>query len=132
MTPKILFAGGGTAGHVEPALAVANWLRNEKPNWEYVFVGTTKGLENQLVPAAGFNLLHISKVVLPRQLTPETFILPIKIFIATWQAIKYAKMLIWLLGLAGMPAHQFILPPQFFVSQYLFTRQMLFRAGQIA
>jgi len=94
MTPKILFAGGGTAGHVEPALAVANWLRNEKPNWDYVFVGTKKGLENQLVPAAGFNLLHISKVVLPRQLTPETFILPIKVFIATGRQLNYVKKLI--------------------------------------
>jgi len=91
MTTKILFAGGGTAGHVEPALAVANWLRNEKPNWEYVFVGTKKGLENQLVPAAGFELLHISKVVLPRQFTPESFVLPIRILTATWQAIKICK-----------------------------------------
>jgi UDP-N-acetylglucosamine--N-acetylmuramyl-(pentapeptide) pyrophosphoryl-undecaprenol N-acetylglucosamine transferase len=59
MTPKILFAGGGTAGHVEPALAVASWLRNVKPNWEYVFVGTKNGLENQLVPIADFNLTHM-------------------------------------------------------------------------
>ena len=99
MTTKILFAGGGTAGHVEPALAVANWLRNEKPNWEYVFVGTKKGLENQLVPAAGFDLLHISKVVLPRQFTPETFVLPIKILTATWQAIKICKEVDLVIGL---------------------------------
>jgi UDP-N-acetylglucosamine--N-acetylmuramyl-(pentapeptide) pyrophosphoryl-undecaprenol N-acetylglucosamine transferase len=78
MTPKILFAGGGTAGHVEPALAVASWLRNKKPNWEYLFVGTKNGLENQLVPIAGFNLSYIPKVLMPRQLTPETFIWPIK------------------------------------------------------
>lgn len=101
MTPKILFAGGGTAGHVEPALAVAHWLRNEKPNWEYVFVGTKKGLENQLVPAAGFDLLHISKVVLPRQFTPETLILPIKIFIAAWQAIKICKKVDLVIGFGG-------------------------------
>lgn len=101
MTTKILFAGGGTAGHVEPALAVANWLRNEKPNWEYVFVGTKKGLENQLVPAAGFELLHISKVVLPRQFTPETFLLPIRILTATWQAIKICKKVDLVVGFGG-------------------------------
>ena len=101
MTTKILFAGGGTAGHVEPALAVANWLRNEKPNWKYVFVGTKKGLENQLVPAAGFDLLHISKVVLPRQFTPESFVLPIRILTATWQAIKICKKVDLVVGFGG-------------------------------
>ncbi len=59
MNPKIIFAGGGTAGHVEPALAVAANLRKIKPNFEILFVGTKKGLENQLVPAASFPLVFI-------------------------------------------------------------------------
>jgi UDP-N-acetylglucosamine--N-acetylmuramyl-(pentapeptide) pyrophosphoryl-undecaprenol N-acetylglucosamine transferase len=101
MTPKILFAGGGTAGHVEPALAVASWLRNVKPNWEYVFVGTKNGLENQLVPIAGFNLTYIPKVLMPRQLTPETFIWPIKMIFATWQAIKICKEVDLVIGFGG-------------------------------
>jgi UDP-N-acetylglucosamine--N-acetylmuramyl-(pentapeptide) pyrophosphoryl-undecaprenol N-acetylglucosamine transferase len=101
MTPKILFAGGGTAGHVEPALAVASWLRNEKPNWEYLFVGTKNGLENQLVPIAGFDLIHIPKVLMPRQLTPETFIWPLKMVFATWQAIKICKEVDLVIGFGG-------------------------------
>jgi UDP-N-acetylglucosamine--N-acetylmuramyl-(pentapeptide) pyrophosphoryl-undecaprenol N-acetylglucosamine transferase len=48
MNPKIIFAGGGTAGHVEPALAVATQLRKLKPDYEIIFAGTKKGLENQL------------------------------------------------------------------------------------
>jgi len=83
MKAKILFAGGGTAGHVEPALAVANWLHAYKPEWEITFVGTKSGLENQLVPKAGFDLIHIPKVLMPRQITPATFIWPIKIVYAT-------------------------------------------------
>jgi len=52
MKTKILFAGGGTAGHVEPALAVATWLKGEKPEWQLTYVGTKNGLENQLWPKA--------------------------------------------------------------------------------
>jgi len=78
MTPKIIFAGGGTAGHVEPALAVANWLRDKKPDWQYQFVGTKTGLENQLVPEAGFELVHIPKVLMPKLGAPFAR----KIFIA--------------------------------------------------
>lgn len=65
MNPKIIFAGGGTAGHVEPALAVATQLRKVKPNFEVIFAGTRNGLENQLVPAAGFPLVFIPKILLP-------------------------------------------------------------------
>ncbi len=101
MTPKILFAGGGTAGHVEPALAVANWLRDVKPNWKYIFVGTENGLENQLVPKAGFDLLHIPKVLMPRQLTPGTFIWPFKILLATWQGIKICRDVDLVVGFGG-------------------------------
>ena len=50
MKTRILFAGGGTAGHVEPALAVATWLQANRPELQITFVGTKNGLENQLVP----------------------------------------------------------------------------------
>ena len=101
MTPKIIFAGGGTAGHVEPALAVANWLRDKKPDWQYQFVGTKTGLENQLVPEAGFELVHIPKVLMPRQLTPDTLFWPIRILLATWQGIKICKGADLIIGFGG-------------------------------
>jgi len=66
---KILLAGGGTAGHVEPALAVARAWRDKHPDDELIFIGTQSGLENTLVPAAGFSLLHIPRVSIPRSLT---------------------------------------------------------------
>jgi UDP-N-acetylglucosamine--N-acetylmuramyl-(pentapeptide) pyrophosphoryl-undecaprenol N-acetylglucosamine transferase len=101
MSTKIIFAGGGTAGHVEPALAVANWLRTSKPTWQYSFVGTKKGLENKLVPQAGFELLYIPKVVMPRVLTPSLFIWPIKLLIATWQGVKICRGADLVIGFGG-------------------------------
>lgn len=101
MTIKIIFAGGGTAGHVEPALAVASWLKSKKPEWQYHFIGTKTGLENQLVPEAGFELRHIPKVLMPRQLTPSTVFWPVKILIATWQGIKICKDADLIIGFGG-------------------------------
>jgi UDP-N-acetylglucosamine--N-acetylmuramyl-(pentapeptide) pyrophosphoryl-undecaprenol N-acetylglucosamine transferase len=51
---KILFAGGGTAGHINPALAVASFIRERHPRYEIRFAGTPNGMESRLVPAAGF------------------------------------------------------------------------------
>jgi UDP-N-acetylglucosamine--N-acetylmuramyl-(pentapeptide) pyrophosphoryl-undecaprenol N-acetylglucosamine transferase len=53
---EIVFAGGGTGGHLYPALAVAEELRRRHPDSEILFVGGRRGLENRLVPAAGFAL----------------------------------------------------------------------------
>ena len=101
MKTKILFAGGGTAGHVEPALAVATWLKGEKPDWQLTFVGTKNGLENQLVPKAGFDLIHIPKVLMPRQVTPSTFVWPIKIIYATFKALKICREADLVIGFGG-------------------------------
>lgn len=59
---KILFAGGGTAGHINPALAVASYIRNGDPETEILFVGNKGGMEETLVPKAGFDMetIHIS------------------------------------------------------------------------
>jgi UDP-N-acetylglucosamine--N-acetylmuramyl-(pentapeptide) pyrophosphoryl-undecaprenol N-acetylglucosamine transferase len=58
--PRIVIAGGGTGGHIIPALAVARELE-ERHGAEILFVGSSRGLESKLVPAAGFKL-HVMKV----------------------------------------------------------------------
>ena len=51
---KVLFAGGGTAGHINPALAIAGYLREKEPDVQILYIGAKGGMEERLVPAAGF------------------------------------------------------------------------------
>jgi len=62
-----LLAGGGTAGHVNPLLAVADRLRERDPDARVLVLGTAEGLESRLVPARGYELLTIEKVPFPRR-----------------------------------------------------------------
>src|SRR5690349_1151315 len=62
---RVLVAGGGTGGHVIPALAIAQELRAHY-SAEVTFVGTTRGIETRLVPAAGFDLRFINIGALKR------------------------------------------------------------------
>ena len=62
----VVLAGGGTAGHVEPALAVAEALRRRDPEIGITMLGTARGIETRLVPARGFDLALIPPVPLPR------------------------------------------------------------------
>ena len=50
-----LFAGGGTAGHINPAIAVAGYLKKADPDCRISFIGTKKGMESRLVPMAGYD-----------------------------------------------------------------------------
>lgn len=56
---KILFAGGGTAGHINPALSIADYIKENDENFEALFVGTQRGLEKKLVPASGYKITYI-------------------------------------------------------------------------
>lgn len=56
---RVLVTGGGTGGHVNPALAIANTIKENIPDAEIAFVGTVRGLENELVPKAGYRLYHV-------------------------------------------------------------------------
>jgi UDP-N-acetylglucosamine--N-acetylmuramyl-(pentapeptide) pyrophosphoryl-undecaprenol N-acetylglucosamine transferase len=62
-----LLAGGGTAGHVNPLLAVADRLRENEPSSTILVLGTAEGLEARLVPARGYELLTIPKLPFPRR-----------------------------------------------------------------
>lgn len=64
---RYLLAGGGTAGHVNPLLAVADRLRRDDPSAEVLVLGTKEGLEARLVPARGYELATIPKLPFPRR-----------------------------------------------------------------
>ena len=69
MPVKILFACGGTAGHINPALAVAGLLREQWPDVQILFAGNPKGMEAKLVPAAGYDFAPIEVLGFQRKLS---------------------------------------------------------------
>ena len=57
---RILFAGGGTAGHINPAVAVANYIKEKEPDSEFLFIGTERGMESTLIPRQGYDIKFIN------------------------------------------------------------------------
>lgn len=74
-----LLAGGGTAGHVNPLLAVADSLRQREPESVVLVLGTKEGLEARLVPARGYQLLIVDKVPFPRRPNKQAIAFPGKL-----------------------------------------------------
>ncbi len=68
---KILFAGGGTAGHINPALAVAGYIKEKHPNAEIFYIGTANKLESRLVPEKGYDFRTINVSGFQRSLSPS-------------------------------------------------------------
>ena len=67
---RVLMTGGGTGGHVNPALAIANTIKMNDPDAVIEYVGTKKGIENKLVPKAGYKLHHVEVQGLRRSFSP--------------------------------------------------------------
>lgn len=67
---RVLITGGGTGGHVNPALAIANTIKQNDPDAVIEYVGTKKGIENKLVPKAGYPLHYVEIQGLRRKLSP--------------------------------------------------------------
>ncbi|MFP5020548.1 UDP-N-acetylglucosamine--N-acetylmuramyl-(pentapeptide) pyrophosphoryl-undecaprenol N-acetylglucosamine transferase [Pseudonocardia phyllosphaerae] len=73
---SVVVAGGGSAGHIEPALAVADAIRRLVPDSRVTALGTDKGLDTQLIPARGYPLELIPPVPLPRKPSADLLKLP--------------------------------------------------------
>lgn len=68
---RIIFAGGGTAGHINPALAIAGYVREQQPDAEILYIGCKGGMEERLVPQAGFEFKSVIVQGFRRKLTPK-------------------------------------------------------------
>jgi UDP-N-acetylglucosamine--N-acetylmuramyl-(pentapeptide) pyrophosphoryl-undecaprenol N-acetylglucosamine transferase len=73
---SVVIAGGGTGGHIYPAMALADALRRADPDIKITCLGTERGLETRLIPARGYDLELIPPVPLPRSLTPALLSVP--------------------------------------------------------
>lgn len=92
---KVVFAAGGTGGHINPALAAAGCLRSRHPEAEILFIGTKEHMESRLVPAAGFDFKTIQIAGFQRKLSAENVVKNIKtvglIFKSSSQTKKILK-----------------------------------------
>jgi len=104
----VVLAGGGTAGHVEPALAVARQWKISHPNDRLIFLGTSSGLENTLVPAANFELQLIPRVRISRKPSASWLKIPfdlISAVLASKKVIKSCDVVIGFGGYVSAPAY---------------------------
>jgi UDP-N-acetylglucosamine--N-acetylmuramyl-(pentapeptide) pyrophosphoryl-undecaprenol N-acetylglucosamine transferase len=107
---SVVLAGGGTAGHVEPAMAVADALRAIDPDVRITALGTERGLETRLVPQRGYDLALITPVPLPRKPSADLARLPMRIRRAVRQtravlADVDADVVIGFGGYVALPAY---------------------------
>ena len=77
--PRVVVAGGGTAGHIEPAMNLADAVRRLAPDAQITALGTTKGLDTTLIPARGYPLELIPPVPLPRRMGRDLLATPARV-----------------------------------------------------
>ena len=87
---KVIIAAAGTAGHINPGLAIANKIKEEEKDSKIIFIGTNRGLENDLVPRAGYELKTIDAYGLSKKISIEN----IKKMCTTLRATSKARKII--------------------------------------
>ena len=83
---KFLISGGGTGGHIYPAIAIANELKLKFPNAEFLFIGAKDKMEMEKVPAAGYNIKGLWISGFQRSLSLKNLMFPFKLLVSLWKA----------------------------------------------
>ncbi|MGO1520612.1 MAG: undecaprenyldiphospho-muramoylpentapeptide beta-N-acetylglucosaminyltransferase [Sphingobacterium sp.] len=86
MAAKVIISGGGTGGHIFPAIAIANALKHLSPDIEILFVGANGKMEMERVPAAGYPIVGLDIVGINRQSLLKNIGLPYKLIKSLWRA----------------------------------------------
>lgn len=87
---KVIIAAAGTGGHINPGIAIANEIKKKEPNSEIIFIGTEHGIENDLVPRAGYKLKTLDAYGLQRKISIQNF----KRICKTLKSYKKAKEIV--------------------------------------
>ena len=90
-TNKFIISGGGTGGHIYPAIAIANELKNKFPKAEFLFVGAKDKMEMQKVPQAGYKIKGLWIAGLQRKLTLRNAMFPFKLTSSLWNSYLILK-----------------------------------------
>ncbi len=88
---KFILSGGGTGGHIYPAIAIANELKNKFPEAEFLFVGAKDKMEMQKVPQAGYKIKGLWIAGLQRKLTLRNAMFPFKLTSSLWNSYLILK-----------------------------------------
>ena len=88
---KFILSGGGTGGHIYPAVAIANELKNRFPDAEILFVGAKDKMEMQKVPQAGYKIEGLWIAGLQRKLTMQNAMFPLKLVSSLWKSRQIVK-----------------------------------------
>lgn len=83
---KIILSGGGTGGHIYPAIAIADELKKRYPDAEFLFVGANDRMEMQRVPQAGYSIKGLQIAGIQRKLSLKNLLLPFKLLKSLYQA----------------------------------------------
>lgn len=88
---RVIIAAAGTGGHINPGIAIANMIKKEQKDSEIIFIGTTRGLENDLVPRAGYKLETIDAYGLSKKISIDNLKKLYKTYKGLGQADKIIK-----------------------------------------
>ncbi len=88
---KIILSGGGTGGHIYPAIAIANEIKFRYPDAEFLFVGAKDRMEMEKVPQAGYDIEGLWISGIQRKLTLKNLMFPFKLISSLWKARKIIK-----------------------------------------
>lgn len=88
---KFILSGGGTGGHIYPAVAIANELKSRFPDAEFLFVGASDKMEMQKVPQAGYTIEGLWIAGLQRKLTLKNAMFPLKLISSLWKSRRILK-----------------------------------------
>ena len=88
---RVILTGGASGGHINPAIAIANIIKKNEPDSEILFVGTSRGMENDLIPKAGYKLCHVDISGIKRSLSLSNIKTAVQVLTSPAKAKKIIK-----------------------------------------